>query len=270
MLLKQTRHFAVRHDLASLELLPNYVWNTVEGERNVPHRYKEITRGSKWVSYAYTSTDYSADRLRYVTGFYSCITPYQYNKIPMSPSELRKYDPECPSSAWLIRGKPDGIELENRVLVPSIDYFFDKRKFTRQAITPITKGEYDRIQEYVRRCQISPSEIPVFGREPESEQELLGIFIKVHEMLGVKRILRIHQGFPDVMVELMDVAHPVKIELELYCRSYIRHHHPKDRRVAVLCWLNDDPREEGKKVRNLVHNVFELRELLKHRRKIVW
>ncbi len=266
----QTRHFVIRHDLASLEFLPNYVWNTGIGEAKIPRRYKEILPGSKWVSYAYTSTDYSADRLRFVTGFFSCVTPYQYGNIPVSLSDLRRYDPKCPSSAWLIRGEPDGMEFENRVLVPSIDYFFDKKKWARQAITPITKEEYERIRKYVCRCQISLSEIPLFGREPESEQELLAIFVNVHELLGVKRILRVQQGFPDLTVELEGVAHPVQIELELYSQSYISHGHPKDSRVAVLCWLNDDPREKGDKVRNLVHNVYELRELFRHKRKIIW
>lgn len=265
-----TKYFVIRHDLASLDALPDFVWNTACGKHKIPHRYKEITEGSKWVSYAYKSTDYSGDRLRYVTGFYSCVQPFQFAPIPLSPSDLLKLDPKCPVSAWLIRGEPDKLKLQNRVLVPSIDYFFDTRKFSRQAITPITHKEYERIYNYVFNHQLSPAEIPLLGREPESEQEVLAIFITAHDALGVKRILRAQQRFPDLEVALEGACKPVKIELELYSQSYINHDHPKERYVAVVCWLDDDPRGDGKKVSDLVHKVYELRKLLQHKRKIVW
>jgi hypothetical protein len=81
---------------------------------------------------------------------------------------------------------------------------------------------------------------------------------------------RVRQRFPDVEVQLAGRSGPVRIELELYSQSYINHGHPKDRNVAVLCWLNDDPRGEGKKVKDRVHKIYELRELLRRKEKIVW
>ena len=268
--MSQPNHFVVRHDLRSLAFLPNYVWNTECGKEKIPHRYREITAGSKWISYAYTSSDDSDDRLRYVTGVFHCETPYRHGRIPLSPSARQRYDADCPECGWLIKGKPDGTPLTHRVLVPSIDYFFDTPKFRQQAVTPISKAEYDRIQQYVSEHQSAPDAIPVFGREPETEQEVLAIFVKAHELLGVKKILRVQQGFPDVTVTLEGVPQPVQLELELYSQNYISHEHPSDRKIGVLCWLNDDPREKGERVRDRVHKIFELRELLKRKQKIEW
>jgi len=270
LIMPTPKHFVIRHDFASLEALPNYVWHTGYSVEKVPHRYKEIMEGSKWVSYAYKSTDYSGDRLRSVTGFYCCVTPHAYGRIPLSPSALRRYDLHSPTTAWLIEGKPDGTPLKHRVLVPSIDWFFDTPKFHQQAITPISKEEYDRICKYVRQHQAPPDAIPVFAREPETEQEVLAIFVASHKRLGIKRILRVQLAFPDVTVELEGVAEPVQLELELYGQSYISHGHPSNRKIGVLCWLNDDPTEKGERVADRVYKVCELRELLKHKWKIEW
>jgi hypothetical protein len=266
-----TKYFVVKHDLASLRVLPEYVWRTDCGKSTPPHRFNELTVGSKWVSYAYKKSDSSSERLRYVTGFSSCIEIAQYSQIPLPRSVLDTLDPRCPSKAWLIKGAPEGKKLENPVLVPSIDFFYDTPKFSRQAVTPITPREYRQIHEYVVRHQLAPTGIPALGREPESEQEVLAVFMKTYESLGVSRILRVRQGFPDLEVQLKGSSKTVKIELELYAQNFISHGHPRAKDVAVLCWLNDDPRTQGKRVKDRVHKIYELRSLLQDPKgKILW
>jgi hypothetical protein len=261
-----TKYFVVRHDLGSFGALPNYIWRS--RRYPVPYRFKSVIVGSKWVSYAFEGDGHSSDRLRYVTGIYSCTKPYRHGPIPLSTSKRQEWS--TGKSAWLIKGAPVGKKLRHWVLVPSINHFFDSKGYDAVAIRPIKKAEFDRICRYVFSHQLPPDEIPLFKREPESEQEVLAVFLQAYQSLGVKRIVRVQQGFPDIEVELAGRKKPVKIELELYCQSYIAHHHPRKKDVAVLCWLNDDPRGKGKKVKGRVHKVYELRELLRRKEKIVW
>jgi hypothetical protein len=263
------KYFVVRHDLGSLGALPNYVWRTGLRKYEIPHRFRSIAKGSKWVSYAFEGDGHSSDRLRYVTGIYSCTKPCHYGPIPLSASKRREWAVNA-SAAWLIKGSPVGEKLRHPVLVPTINHFFDSKGYDAVAIRPITKQEFDRICKYVFSHQLPPDEIPVLKREPESEQEVLAIFLQAYQTLGVKRIVRVQQGFPDIEVELAGRKTPVRIELELYSQSYIAHGHPRDKNIAVLCWLNDDPRGKGKKVKGRVHKVFELRELLRRKERIVW
>jgi hypothetical protein len=156
-------------------------------------------------------------------------------------------------------------------LIPSLDYFFDAPKFRQQPIMPISEEEYHRIQKYAGEHQIASDTIPVFGREPETGQEVLALFVAAHERLGVKKIFRIQKAFPAVTVELDGLTRPVQLELELFGQSHLSHGHPIDRNVGLLCWINDDAsRTDDGKVQSRVHSIYEMRDLLIHNQRIVW
>jgi hypothetical protein len=169
--------------------------------------------------------------------------------------------------------------------VPPIEALLGGRRVYRQAtLVPISKGEYESIRREVRKRELDPKRIPVFGREPRYEQEVVAMIACGHRQLGIEKILRLRTAFPDMTVKLRGRADPVHLEVEVYSKSFLTHGHgddidgkgrfkeiregkPDKKPVGLLCWVNDENH------RNLARRgirVFELQELIREGRRIVW
>jgi len=135
---------------------------------------------------------------------------------------------------------------------------------------------------------LDPKEIPILGREPTCEQELLTIVVGGHKQLGIDKILKVQTRFPDMLVSIN--GQEVHLELEVDSLSFQQHEHVKqlrrntqgtsegdrearlkdrddDRPVAILCWV-----EGGLELQEQVPDlrVFELQSLLRTGGKISW
>jgi hypothetical protein len=265
------RYFIVKHGLDAFEKLPDFIWNTAEGPRHPPHRYKELRPGDRWIGFAYTTSDRGERPLSLVTGFSKCVKKASYGPIP------REARDEC-EKAWLIEGKRFGEKLRHPVGVPPIHDLLGKGVWNNQAITPITKEDFVKIEKYVRDHQFNPGSIPLLGREPHNEQELLAVVASGHKKLGIEKFIRLQTAFPDLLVKLHGKREEVHLELEIYSQSYRLHGHHKqvrncrckkdDKDVAILCWIDNDKRE--RLLKGYVHDVYELQSLLREGKKIRW
>jgi hypothetical protein len=270
-------YFVAKHDLASIEAMPDCIWNTEED--GIPHGYRMIRPGDRWVMFAYTSSDRRERALSMVTGFYECIRPIGERRCSLP----RKARETCLGSrlGWVIAGREHGRQ-PNRfrrgqvapVTVRPIDTILGRPTFKQATLTPISRAEYERIRQETLRRQLDPRRIPLLGREPRSEQELFAATVFGHRALGIRRFLRVQQAFPDLLVELANGPKGgVHMELELYSSSFLSHGHQRQARgkrfdgkpVAILCWTHDDPA-----VAKHVQRVYELQSLIRDCRKIVW
>ncbi len=263
-------HFIVKHGLDAFEALPNFVWNTSERPKSIPHRYNQVKQGDRWIAFAYTTSDKRERPLSLVTGFYECAEVATYQDIP--PEALPISDGEV--KAWMIEGKPCGKQPRKPVGVPPInDLLSPKRVWNNQAIIPIAPEDYDRIRDYTFSHQFDTGKIPLLGREPHNEQELLAAVIFGHKKLGIEKIIHVQKAFPDLLVNID--GKEVYLELEVYSQGFFSHgHHEQVRNrrfkaddipVAVLCWIDND-----KKVKDKVHRVYELQDLIREGKKICW
>lgn len=259
------QYFIVKHDLASLIQLPNFIWKS-EGVSPdvVPHGYNGVKLGDRWFSFAYTSGDQDAQPLSHVTGFYECVAPARYRKIPRDSGK-----------AWMIEGKECGEQPRIPVGIPPIDVVLGRRTYRSKTLFPITEDEYERIQKVTLARELDPASIPLLQREPRCEQELLVVAAYAYKKLGIREIIRVHKSFPDMLVRIEGHSEEVYLELEMYSRHFILHGHDKQvrngqfigdgRPVTVLCWIHDDDR-----VKNMVHKVYELQSLLRDVERISW
>lgn len=158
---------------------------------------------------------------------------------------------------------------------------------TKQSLIEIRKCEFDDIRGKTLELQFNTNKIPLFGRQPECEQEVLSIVVAAHAKIGIEEIIRVRTRFPDLLVKIGGKI--VWLELEVYSQSFLDHGHhkqlakngklkarrgaiPKNRQdedcpVAVLCWVdNRQGCKWPRNVRNL--NVFELQELFREGKKI--
>jgi hypothetical protein len=158
-------------------------------------------------------------------------------------------------------------------------------------LVPITAKEFESIRAYIRNHEFDPNRVPFLGREPRNEQEVLALIVSCHAEFGIEKIVRVQTRFPDLLVKLKGKADEVHLELELYSKNFHAHGHSKDldelgrfpkkfsktiskKSVAVLCWIDNEKRpalkKNGPKVRDCVHRVYELKTLIRERRKIRW
>jgi hypothetical protein len=147
--------------------------------------------------------------------------------------------------------------------------------FKNQTLVPISADEFDRVRSQTLEREFNTKHIPLLGREPICEQELLATVIFGHKKFGIEEILQVQKAFPDLLVKIDGRSKEVYLELEVYSRSFILHRHHtrvKNRRfkdddtpVAILCWIDDDP-----KAKRYVHRVYELQSLIREGRKIRW
>lgn len=284
---KGRNHFIVKHDLASLEALPNFIWNTGESRHQRPRGYGQVKRGDRWIGFAYTSSDRRERPLSLVTGFFECTNEAKYGSIPAKGRRACLFGE---SEAWMIEGKARGPQPDRPVGVPPINDLLRKRTFNQATLVSITPDEFEHIRDYVLSHQFDPKRIPLLGREPKCEQEVVAMLARGHSELGIQRILRVQTRFPDLLVKIQGKAEEVHLEVELYSKSFLVHGHHKQldkkglfpkvcrkadkRSVAVVCWIDNERSptlvENGRKVRDCVSRVFELQSLIRDRRKIRW
>lgn len=273
----ERKYFIVQHGLDALKALPTFVWRTGLGPRKVPHRFNQVEPGHRWIAFAFTPTDHRENRLSLVTGFCQCTEKACYRSVP---HQARRASGGF-ENAWMIEGKFCGPQPAREVGVPPLPDLLGRPVWTNQAIVPITANDFERIRSRVLNDRFNARKVPLLGREPETEQELLAVVVHRHKALGIERILRIRKAFPDLLVKLEGRRDEVHLELELYSSGFIAHGHcdqvsnscfdADGRPVAVLCWIDNDGRQSQPRVPKLVNNhVFELRSLISSGTKIGW
>lgn len=265
------KHFIVKHGLDAFEALPNIIWRTDKGPTDVPHRFDQVKEGSRWIAFAYTTSDSRERPLSLVTGFYECIRERDYLKIPAAGLPIS----DVATKAWIIEGKQFGKRLSHPVGVPPLDDLLGRPHFKSEALVPISSEEFQRIYDYTLGHQFNTEKIPLLGRQPTCEQEVLSIVVSAHKKIGIEKIIQVHKAFPDLLVKLEGHPQEVYLELEVYSQGFFSHAHDKQVRnrrftkdnipVAVLCWVDDN-----KRVKDSVHRVYELQSLIREGKKIVW
>lgn len=270
---RERKHFIVKHDLDSLTVLPQFVWRTGVGPRHAPGRFPQIKRGDRWVAFAYTTSDGRDKPLSLITGFFECAKEARWRHIP--PQALSISGGE--THAWVIEGRRCGRQPGEHVGVKPLDDILGRHTFHGQGITPITPDDFQKLRAYAFAHQLRRDDIPLLGREPTTEQEVLALVAAARSKLGIEKILKVQKAFPDLLVKLEGTDNPVYLELELCSRGFFGHGHEDGVRhrcyakdgipVGVLCWLDD---EKSRELRRCVHRIFELRSLLLSRRKIRW
>jgi hypothetical protein len=266
-------HFIVRHDLASFQALPGFVWNSYEPKTHPPVGFRQIEHGDRWISFAYTTSEAHERAVSLVTGFYEATHEFYYGKLPAKALAIAARK----KGAWLIKGKNFGRPHADPVVIPPITSFTGRQMFHQRTITRISKQEFNAIREYTEKNRFNPAKIPCLGREPRSEQEVVAMVASGHTQLGIQKIIRIQAAFPDMLVKVKGRAEEVHLEIELYCSSYLSHKHAKhvhahrfngdQKQVGVLCWIDDD---RNGAVRRNVHRVYELRTLLREGKSLRW
>jgi hypothetical protein len=267
----ECNHFIVKHGLDAFRLLPNYIWRTDKGPKDVPPGFNKIKRGDRWIAFAYTTSDYHERPLSLITGFFECTQEKYYGDIPLPPEKLE----EGIQNAWMIEGKPFGEQPRQPVGVRPIDDLLSRRTFKQTTFVPITSRESENIRTETLSLQFDTKRIPLLHREPENEQELLSTVVYGHKALGIEKIVRVRKAFPDLLVEIEGNPGEVHLELELYSSGFFSHGHDKDvvdraykedgRPIAVLCWIDNSA-----KVKDQVHRVYELQSLIREGKKITW
>lgn len=267
------RHFIVKHGLDAFEILPNYIWRTSKSENEVPHRFNQVRLGDRWVGFAYTTSDNRERPLSRVTGFFECVSEARYDNLPPPAAGLTATDGT--ERAWFIEGDACGVQPIEPVGVKPIDDILGRTLWKNQALVPITADDFDVIRQHTLSRQFNTKKIPLLGREPENEQEVLAAVVYGHKQIGIDKIIRVRKAFPDLLVQFQGSSEEVHLELEVYSEGFFSHGHHNfvsERRftgdgkpIAVLCWIDNK-----KDVTNHVHKVFELQALIREDKKMVW
>jgi len=177
------RCYIVKHNLEALQALPNFIWNSAAPKNHPPCWFRRIKKGDRWIGFAYTTTDEREERVSLITGLYECVRTARYGKLtPRAQAEARH-----PGGAWLIEGKPIGPRVDQPIVVPPIDVLLRRKTFSRTTFVPIDAGEFKRIKKYVKSHCFDPDTIPLLGREPRCEQEVLSIIAFAHKKLGIEQ-----------------------------------------------------------------------------------
>jgi hypothetical protein len=278
------KYFIVKHGLDAFEALPNRIWRTDYSERELPPRFDQVRPSDCWIAFAYTTSDRRERPLSLITGFFECTSAKAYyGAIPRRALKISDGETE----AWFINGQVHGQQPHWPVAVPPISDLLEGRKFfNNQAIVPgISENEFERIRKMTLLLEFDTNTIPLLGRQPRCEQEVVSILVAGHKDLGIKEIIHVQTHFPDMLVNIG--GDEVHLEIEIYSQGFWGHwddlrripgvrgkrmarrkKDPGDNRpVACLCWVDNDKHHELRKsVRGL--RVFELQSLLRTGEKI--
>ncbi len=278
------RYFIVKHDLESFQRLPGHIWRTDKPRTEEPKDFKSIRKGDLWIAFAYIENDNETSRipLSQVVGFYECVEPKQYGKLPQLPQKVSTEYPEC-QMAWFIRGEKCDTQPESPVEIPPITRIIGKRLFQQQTITKIKAEDFEKIKsetfKWEKKWKECLPRVPLFKRRLSCEQELLCAVAFGHRELGIEKIISVHTGFPDLCVKMDGVAMNVHLELEKYAsgfRDHLDDPRLKEGRfegadVGILCWVDDLEEKEDDTIRKSVcGRVYELASLLAKDGKIPW
>jgi hypothetical protein len=163
MLKRDRRHFIVKHGLDAFEALPRFIWRTCE--RQKPKAFEYVSRGDRWIGFAYTTSDNRERPLSLVTGFFECVTEALYRRIPRAGLPISDGE----TMAWMIEGRACGKQPREPMGVPPIDDLLSRRHFKQGTLVPISEAEFQRVQEKALARQFDTRKIPLLGREPRCE-----------------------------------------------------------------------------------------------------
>lgn len=248
--------------------------------------FKNVNPGDQWVEFAYIRDEENEEACSLVCGIYRCVRRCWAGVVPRK-SRTKYWSREWGKHAWMIKGRKHGYQPPfGPVSVRPIDTILGRTLTKRATVIKLKGGlkEFQAICREVKSRAFNPAAIPVLGREPENEQEVLMIVIGAHQQIGIGKILRVRTGFPDMLAVVG--RKEVHFELEYDSKTF-KAHFPDLRRVgkrrrqllpmlqdrsdgrevAVLCWVNGDV---GKKLTGKVQNlrIFELQTLLGEHRRI--
>ncbi len=273
---RERKYFVARHDLASFQMWPGVVWRT--GETDFPRGFRQMQVGDRWIAFAYIDDEYKRDKTQQVVGFYECVSiPTKRIQIPRKPQSLVGNN----KLAWAIHGKEFRWQPSFPITVRSIQKLLKRPVYSQQTLTPISRLEFEKIRQEVKRLKLDQGRIPLLNRDPRCEQEVIGILIAAHERLGIEKIDRIRTRFPDLRVKIAGKRGLVHLEVETYSSSFLLHGHQhqvwgrmfktadKSEKlpIAVVCWDDDD---QSGQVAQRVHKIYELRGLLRRKERIKW
>lgn len=199
-----------------------------------------------------------------ITGFYECSKEMHYGEVPYKRTTSKKIPSDWPEKAWMIHGKAYGRwQPSSPVEVPSINQMLGRRIVGPQTVVRISPKEFRLILDATRKVEAARRKIPLLGREPRYEQELLAIFCASYQTLGlgIEKIISVQVGFPDVLVSRG--GEEIWLELETDSLGFWSHWNdlrkipgnprkrqarlkdPADNRpVEVVCWVDSDSDKE--------------------------
>jgi len=276
------RYFIVKHDLQSFKAVPGVIWRTGNSRKEIPRGFRSIKRGDRWIEFAYVRDGTDREQCSLVNGFYQCTQEAKFGTIPRS-YRTRHWIRGWDSRAWMIKGKKFCPQPQfGAVTVPPIDSMLGRVAAKQATIVPLRDArEFRLIRAEVKKRAFDATNVPVLGREPDNEQEVVSIVAGAFRQLGIRKILRIRTAFPDMLVQ---IGHKeVHLELEYNSISFRAHlsdlrkirgrkgkvlakvKDKSDRRpIAVLCWIDGDKAHSlARQVRNL--RIYELQTLLREK-----
>lgn len=279
------RYFVVKHDLRSFRALPGFIWRTEKIRTKIPRMFGQVKPGDRWIEFAYVRDGDDKEPCSLVNGFYECTHGAEFGTIPRE-ARTRHWVRGWESHAWTIRGRAIGPQLKfGAVSIPPLESLLGRALVRQATIVELkNKHEFDLIRDEAKKREFDPREIPILGREPENEQEVVAILAGAYQALGIRKILKVQTRFPDALVQIG--RREIHIELEFDSIGFWDHlddlrpiHGLRRKRLAklkdrddqrpvtVLCWVDGDKKHElEERVRNL--RIFELQTLLRERRVI--
>lgn len=283
---QRRRYFIVKHGLDAFWALPGFIWRSDLPRSEPPAKFKQVRLGDRWVEFAYVKDENDFKPSSLVVGFYECTREAWYGDVPLD-RRTEHWDDDWPTKAWMIEGTPWGEQWGEPVSVPPINAILERTVFGRGAIIPgLSVKDLERVRRESLKRHLCPTKIPLLGREPLNEQEVLAVVVSGHKQLGIDKILKVQTAFPDMLAQVN--GKEVHLELEVDSLGFWHHwddlrrvsgrrnvrqarlvDEDDDRPVAILCWVDGDRSHELRRsVRQL--RVFELQKLLREGRKIVW
>lgn len=281
------QYFIVKHDLESFLALPGFIWRTNILPPKKPRGFRLVKQGDIWIQFAYIREETRAERCSLINGFYRCTHEESFRHAPKGLS-LSGISWAKRGYASMIEGEEYGRQPRYPVGVPPINELLGKTVVGRNTLIRISREEFEHIREETFRLELNPDKIPLLGREPLCEQEVLALVVAGCERLGINEILKVQTRFPDMLVNID--GREAYLELEVRSQDFQNHGHIKqlryisegkfrgrraarlkdtadNRPVAVVCWLdNDRGCSLSQRVRGL--HVFELQSLLRTGRKV--
>jgi hypothetical protein len=251
--------FIVKHGLDAFTLMPGLIWRTDIRPPKKPRGFQQVALGSRWIEFAYEK-DGDGEKCSLITGFYECSEEMHYDKVPYKRATSKRIPFDWSEKAWMIDGRAYGSwQPSAPVEVPSINQMLGRTVVGPNTVVRISPKEFKHILDTTRKIEAARRKIPLLGREPRCEQELVAIFAASYRTLGlgIEKVVSVQVGFPDVLVSIG--GRETWLELELDSFNFWSHwknlrkipgnpnkrkarlRDPADNRpVGVVCWVDND------------------------------